>query len=298
MIEFKRPELTDRELIQGYYDSYPSRSCERCFANNYLWSVQEETAFAVVEGTLVFDSVYRGKTYFSWPAGPENKVVEAIEALDRYACDKLDQDLRFYHLTPSFFERLESLEPGRWQIVYDRDMADYIYEREKLSSLSGKKLHGKRNHINRFVEQNPDWHYEPISADNACDAEKVALRWRRENGCDEDPAKRIESCIALRAIELFDDLKLEGGILYTGIEPVAFTLGEPLCDDTFVIHIEKAVDGVQGAYPMINREFVRHACEDYTYVNREEDTGAEGLRRAKMSYRPAFLEEKGIAARS
>ena len=93
---------------------------------------------------------------------------------------------------------------------------------------------------------------------------------------------------------IYKELDLTGGVLKAGGKIVAFTIGEPLCDDTFVVHIEKAFADVEGAYPMINQQFVQHECMEYKYVNREEDTGAEGLRKAKLSYKPAFLEEKGI----
>ena len=89
-------------------------------------------------------------------------------------------------------------------------------------------------------------------------------------------------------------MELTGGILRVNGEVVAFTIGEPICEDTFVVHIEKAFSDIQGAYPMINQQFVEHECMDYKYINREDDTGAEGLRKAKLSYRPAFLVEKGI----
>ena len=75
---------------------------------------------------------------------------------------------------------------------------------------------------------------------------------------------------------------------------IAFTIGEEICKDTFVVHIEKAFADVQGAYPMINQQFVQHECMNYQYINREDDTGSEGLRKAKLSYRPAFLVEKGL----
>ena len=88
-------------------------------------------------------------------------------------------------------------------------------------------------------------------------------------------------------------MELAGGILKVDGEIIAFTLGEPVCSDTFVVHIEKAFAEIQGAYPMINQQFVEHECQEYTYVNREEDTGAEGLRKAKLSYRPVFMVEKG-----
>ena len=114
------------------------------------------------------------------------------------------------------------------------------------------------------------------------------------HGCDEDHDKNAEMCVTLNSLRLFKELELIGGILRIDGEIVAFTMGEPMSDDTFVVHIEKAYADIQGAYPMINQQFVEHECASYKYINREEDTGSEGLRKAKLSYRPAFLVEKGI----
>ena len=93
---------------------------------------------------------------------------------------------------------------------------------------------------------------------------------------------------------LFEELNLVGGLLRLDGELIAFTIGEPICEDTFVVHIEKAFGHIQGAYPMINQQFVEHECMNYTYINREDDTGSEGLRKAKRSYRPVFMVEKGV----
>ena len=101
-------------------------------------------------------------------------------------------------------------------------------------------------------------------------------------------------CVTLNSLRLFKELELTGGILRVDGQIVAFTIGEPICSDTFVVHIEKAFPDVQGAYTMINQQFVEHECMDYKYVNREEDTGDEGLRKAKRSYRPVFMVEKGV----
>ena len=192
------------------------------------------------------------------------------------------------------FALLEEWYPGRFEIEYDRDYADYVYETEKLATLSGKKLHGKRNHINKFKAMYEGrWSYEPMSESNLEECFQMALKWRNENGCEEDEEKNAEMCVTLNALRLFKELELVGGILKIDGEVAAFTLGEPVCSDTFVVHIEKAYAEVQGAYPMINQQFVEHECMDYQYVNREEDTGAEGLRKAKLSYRPAFMVEKG-----
>ena len=160
--------------------------------------------------------------------------------------------------------------------------------------MSGKKYHGKKNHVNRFFKTYPDWSYEPVTADNVEECFQMALLWRRENGCEEDEEKNAEMCVALNSLRLFEELKLTGGLLRVRGEVVAFTIGEPACDDTFVVHIEKARADVEGAYTVINQQFVSHeVAGKYKYVNREDDVGTEGLRKAKLSYHPEFLVEKG-----
>ena len=122
----------------------------------------------------------------------------------------------------------------------------------------------------------------------------MALRWREFNGCEADAEKNKEMCVALNSLRLFHELELKGGVLRAGGDIVAFTLGEPVCEDTFVVHIEKAYADIRGAYPMINQQFLEHEVSGYTYVNREDDTGEEGLRKAKLSYHPIFMAEKGM----
>lgn len=292
-INWRRPELSDRDRISEAFSEMPSRSCERTFTNCYLWSRHYGVTFAEIEGCIVFRSLEEGLS-FAFPAGSLDKVRRAIDTLGCYVKEQ-EQSLVFYNITPEQYELLETWYPGRFEIAYERDYADYVYEAEKLRTLSGKKLHGKRNHINRFKETYPDWQYEPLSKDNAEECFQMALKWRRENGCEEDGEKRAEMCVTLNSLRLLEELELVGGVLKVGGEVVAFTIGEPVSEDTFVVHIEKAYAQIQGAYPMINQQFVEHACENYTYINREEDTGAEGLRKAKLSYRPVFLVEKGIA---
>ena len=163
--------------------------------------------------------------------------------------------------------------------------------------LAGKKLHGKRNHINKFKKTYEDWSYEPLSDENMEECFQMALKWRNENGCEDNPEKNAEMCVALNALRLYKEMGQVGGVLRVNKEVAAFTIGERLCDDTFVVHIEKAFADIDGAYPMINQQFVQHECMEYRYVNREDDAGSEGLRKAKLSYRPAFLEQKGIVTK-
>ena len=248
--------------------------------------------FAIIENTLVFKSENNGLA-FTYPIGAPEDVKHAIDFLKEYSEEK-GAPFQLYHVTEPQFEQLEEWYPGRFEIEYNRDVADYVYESEKLATLSGKKLHGKRNHINKFKTTFEDWKYETLTPENAEDCFQMALKWREQNGCDEDDEKNAEMCVTLNSLRLQKELELIGGVLRVSGEVIAFTIGEPISEDTFVVHIEKAFADVQGAYPMINQQFVEHECMNYKYINREEDTGAEGLRKAKLSYRPAFLVEKGI----
>lgn len=292
-ITFKRPRLEDRELLLRYFGTRKNRSCERTFANAYLWARFYQMGWAEIEGTLVFRTGEEGKYSYSYPIGAGDRKA-AVEVLlkDSRECG---YPFRMHGLSEEEAEELEGYFPGRFQVEYPEDLADYVYETEKMIRLSGKKYHGKKNHINQFKAANPDWLYEKISDDNVEECFQMALRWRRDNGCEEDPEKSSEMCVTLNSLRLHKELEMSGGLLRVNGEVVAFTLGEPVCDDTFVVHIEKAYADVRGAYPMINQQFLEHEAAGYMYVNREEDTGDEGLRKAKQSYHPVFMVQKGIA---
>jgi len=262
----------------------------------YLWSRHYKVKYAIIENALVFRSEDEGEFSFAYPAGAADDVKRAIEFLMEY-CEEKGQKFSMYNVTPEFFAQFDAWYPGQYEIAYSRDDADYIYESEKLATLSGKKLHAKRNHINKFKAEHDNWTYEPITDENLEECFQMALKWRNENGCEDNPEKNAEMCVTLNSLRLYKELELTGGLLRLDGEVVAFTIGEAICEDTFVVHIEKAYAEVQGAYPMINQQFVEHTCMNYKYVNREEDTGAEGLRKAKLSYRPAFLEEKGFVTK-
>ncbi|MCC8140736.1 MAG: phosphatidylglycerol lysyltransferase domain-containing protein [Lachnospiraceae bacterium] len=293
-ISFKRPQLEDRELIQGYFNGLKRYSCEWTFANFYLWSRFFGAMWAVIDGLLVFRSGYEGSYSYTFPIGEgdHRAVLERLMAEAKAA----GSPFRMHSLSREDAGVLEQYFPGQFEVEWMRDYADYVYETEKLIRLSGKKYHGKKNHINQFKAQYPDWSYEPITDDNVEECFQMALRWRIENGCEADPEKNQEMCVSMNSLRLYKELGLKGGLLRAEGRIVAFTLGEPIgSSDAFVVHIEKAYADVRGAYPMINQQFLEHEVSAYRYVNREDDTGDEGLRRAKESYHPAFLVEKGYA---
>lgn len=293
-LELKRPELKDKALIDQYLRACSSRSCEDTFANFYLWSRHYKVQYAFLEGMLIFQQTEGGR-YTSFPKGERTNLKKVLDCLIRWY-EEHELEFHLMNVTPQQFEILEELYPGRFTIEYDRDVADYVYEVEKLINLSGKKYHGKKNHINKFKKLYSDWSYEPLTKENAEECFQMALKWRNLNGCDENEEKNAEMCVTLNSLRLFEELELCGGLLRADGEVVAFSIGEPVCSDTMVVHIEKAFADVPGAYPMINQQFLLHEAAEYRYVNREEDTGDEGLRQAKESYKPVFLQQKGLVS--
>ena len=292
-LQFRALTLEDKEPMNKLFMEYPSRSCERCFANNYLWSEIYNLEVAYYEGSYAFRYISdEGHVTYAYPLGPIENDATIIRAM--YAdAKKRGEELIIDSVTPTRFAELEELFPGKFQIDYNEDYFDYVYDREKLATLTGKKYHGKRNHINKFKETYPQWRYEPMSDENREACLEMAQEWRILNGCEDDPDKEAEMCVTMNAIRNREALGLKGGVLYADDRVVAFTLGEAISHEMFCVHIEKAFADVQGAYPMINQQFVIHEAGDLPLINREEDMGEEGLRKAKESYHPVFLEKKG-----
>ena len=291
----KKIELENRELLNSYLDLKEDKSCDMVFANIFLWSRKYKVKYEIVKDCLVFGEEGRKDICRSFPFGTKENKRESVLHFMKQAVEK-DTEWFFNLTTESDFALLEEWFPGCFSIEYNRDRADYVYEAEKLAALSGKKYHKKKNHVNKFKSLYPDWSYEHISDDNIEDCFQMAMKWRHLNGCEEDEDKRDEMCVTMNALRLMKELGLTGGLIRVDGEVVAFAIGEELRKDMFCVHIEKALTEYQGAYAMINQQMVIHEIEGrYRYVNREEDTGSEGLRKAKESYRPVFMVNKGYA---
>jgi len=295
-MNFRKPELGDQELIRSYIVKGHTGGCEKTFTNVFLWARFYQVTFAIIEDTLVFRTEGESGPEFSYPKGEPLCEKKALDALMAY-CEENGFAFVLYHVYVEEFEQLEGWYPGQFQITYNRDYADYVYETEKLATLPGKKYHSKRNHINKFNLLYKDWTYETLSDENVEECFQMALKWRGINHVDDDEEKNAEMAFTMNSLRLFKELGLVGGLLRVNGEIAAFSVGEPINAEIFNVHIEKAFVDIEGAYPVINQQFVLHECMNYTYINREEDVGEEGLRKAKLSYRPAYLIEKGVVTR-
>ena len=265
---------------------------EYSFTSNFIWRKIYKLSAARFEDRLVVLS-NKEEPSFIFPAG-KGPIEPLVQALYAYTKD-IGKPLVFNTVLNEDAEALEKSFPGKFAIVKNRKDFDYIYEAERLMSLSGKKLSGKRNHINRFHIEHPNWAYEAITPENIGDAHAMSLEWCKQAGCQDEVSLFDESCAVEQAFKHYDELGLSGGVLRAGGRVVAFAMGEPLTKDTYVVHIEKAFSEIRGAYQMINQQFAQANFEGYQFVNREDDAGEPGLRKAKLSYDPLKLLEKSSA---
>lgn len=296
IMDIRKPSLKTKDILDHYLQFNKYRGCEFSSINSVFWCDYYNTKFTVIEDMLVFcKEKDRKAESFTFPVGEHNPRV----AFDKILAYFSEENMPFsmHMVEPEMFELIESWYPGEFQIEYDRDIADYLYDYETLAELKGKKLHGKRNHINRFLENNPDYQYEKINGKNWKECLELELAWEVANNETGDEDKLVEQRIIAYSLEHRKSLGMVGALLRVDGKVIAFTLGEPLTEDTFVVHFEKAVADIQGAYPMINREFVRQELQGFTFINREEDLGIPGLRQAKLSYQPIKLVEKGHVTR-
>lgn len=287
MLQFRPIALSDRDMVQGYLREKDIPGDQYSFGNLFIWRNVYHAEICEEEGFLYVKSGPPGDYDFMCPMG-SGDLKAAVNKLREW-CRENGCHFRMRWVPADEKALLETLFPGMLQITSDRDHADYIYERERLRTLAGRKLQSKRNFVNRIKKQN--WSYEPITLENMPECQQVQQAWCRENNHCVEGGPKEESCAVQQAFRHFYDLGFSGGCVRLDGKVIAYTMGEPLNSDTFIVHIEKALSGIPGAYPLINQQFVEHAMDGFSYVNREDDTGDEGLRKAKLSYDPYRLFE-------
>ncbi len=293
MIEFKPFSIADKALITSYTLNSGRRNCDLSFSNLCSWQFLYHTEYSLLNGFLLMKFQAEGKTVYMMPIG-EGDLEDTIEQMIEYS-KSYSHQFCMLGISSYMKDDLENAMPGRFHFTSDRDYADYIYLRSDLATLKGKKYQSKRNHINRFRNTYPNHRYEPITPDNIAQCIEFEEKWCRANRCDENKSTCNERKALNFAMNHFEELGLMGGILYVDDMMVAFTFGMPINQTEFGVNAEKADANIDGAYTMINYEFANRIPEQYTYINREEDLGVEGLRKAKLSYHPDILLEKYMA---
>ena len=252
---------------------------EFTFSNLFLFRATYGYRVSRVPGqTFVIEGSKLGKSFFYVPCDlPDRETLEGLMASHDYLKNLSETQAARYRV---------SLEQWGYKVEEDRDNFDYLYWRTDLAELSGSAYHKKRNLVNAFLNSY-SYEQKPLSAENVADAVAVLDEWRASKGQDGDYAASHE------ALDLFEALGMRGCVYYVDGSPAGWCLGEPIAKARmFAVHFEKGCDRFKGIYQFINQAFAQGLPAYFKSINREQDLGDEGLRQAKMTYRPYGFVKK------
>lgn len=286
-MQFKEISIKNLPEMKAYLKKAGNPGCNYSAGNLIIWGADLDISYTIAEGTIVFRTLEEEKAIYHI-AGYTDTFALLIRQLTEDAAS-LRRHAYFADLSREMAEALEEAYPDLFRFRFNRDGSDYVYEVSALASLSGKKYHKKKNHVNRF-KKSQRFVYEPLTLENIPECRKMAEEWRE--GKEMNASLEAEARALERAFQYYEELGFTGGLLRVDGKVAAFTLGEALSGEMFVTHFEKALDYIPELYAVINQQFAEHALSGYHYVNREEDLGVEGLRKAKTSYHPVFMVEK------
>lgn len=290
-INFQELTKEDKPMFDAFFRARYYENSHFNFTNLFMWRGAYQIMWAKEDDLLYLKATWNGEEFAMQPLGPKERMGGAIERWAEYFA-KRNKPFFMYGIEKDMAEELRAHEELELSIEEDRDNFDYVYRSEDLITLAGRKYHSKKNHLNSFEKNYPDAAYRPITEEIVTQCKLNINGWYKKHGTADDPILTTERNAIIEVLNHFDDLKLEGGALILDKRVVAFTFGERLNSDTAVIHVEKADPDVRGAYTAINQAFVKHAWSGLPLINREEDMGIEGLRKAKLSYKPVKLIEK------
>ncbi|MGB7061045.1 MAG: phosphatidylglycerol lysyltransferase domain-containing protein [Candidatus Zixiibacteriota bacterium] len=288
--EFKPIQLQDRNIIQEQLWRYQPDTSEWTFTNLFIWRSHYGFQWSMYRDWLLVISATRDNPcYALQPVGASPRS-EIVRMLLRWLKDERgEEDPRIERADKRLVSELEgetdlSIEPIR-------DQFDYVYRTDDLIKLAGRKYHSKRNQVSQFLRSH-SFSYAPLADQHVKECLNLTETWCEWHRCEEDMNLLDEWEAVRSALNNFSALSLKGGVILIEDKVEAFALGELLSDQTALVHIEKANPEIKGLYAIINQQFCEKAWPDISFVNREQDLGEAGLRKAKESYYPHHLEEK------
>lgn len=287
MLEFSPIKLSDKQWIQPLLSRPGDMGSENAFGTLFIWGeAYGNKVCRRNDGALL---CFGEQPSYYFPVGE----IDLRLALSLMIADAGEREagFRMWGMTKTQTEQMEAAMPHTFTFTLERAGSDYIYSTDDLINLKGRKFEKKRNHLARF-RRTYSYNYEEVSSANIADCISIAQEWRSANPAPDERNITIENSAIDIALDNFEQLGLVGGLLRIGGKPVAFTVGEEINASTFLLHFEKALGDYDGLYAAINQEFAAKHLGQYKYVNREEDMGVEGLRKAKLSYNPVILLDK------
>lgn len=290
MLQFKQLTLGDKKVFDKYINPYKFETCEYSFANLVMWKNACQIQYTIYDEILIIKKIdFDGTSHFMQPLNyKKENLKEIVDILSKYK-EENEMDYLFKDAETSFIHDFIELFGDKYEIEEDRDNFDYIYESDKLISLSGKLLHKKKNHLNHFVN-NTAHHDVDLTQDLIKPCIMAAKEWCYKNFCRGYLISELKSIEEL--LENKNKLNLIGMAVYINDKISAFTIGEIVNKDMGIIHVEKADAEIRGLYNYINKTFVERYLKQIPYINREQDLGIEGLRAAKLSYAPFGFAKK------
>ncbi|MBA4393324.1 MAG: hypothetical protein C0407_07205 [Desulfobacca sp.] len=289
---FEPLSLKHQVLIEDFLRRYPPEISELTFTNLFIWRHYYQFQVTLHGGFLTLLAHPPETTPFFFPSLGEGDLQGWFLDCLGYVKEK-GFPLRLARLPESYLKELSSL-PGL-KAIFDRNNSDYVYRTRNLIRLSGNKYHTLKNHINRF-NKTYSWEYLPLTPELIGECLNLQEEWCRLKQCLESPSLQSEEQAIIEALKNIDLLNYKGAVIRIQGKVEAFTLGELLNPETVVIHIEKANPELTGLYTVIQQQFLEHQWNDIPYVNREQDLGLEGLRKAKLSYQPEFMVNKYLVS--
>lgn len=284
----------DYEKLKGYFKLRKPVTCENVITDSYIWKDYYDTRYYINEYGLVWIYRIKNQVFSSVPLCTDENLVASFYEMKEYFNRVLGEKLKLY-LIDEHTKDILNLPKDKFLVEEERDYFDYLYNAKELMALSGKKYHKKKNHVNGFLKEYEN-RYRVKIADKS-DVEHIKeflIRWHnKRNIIDEYNRDDYELKGIFYVLEHCDMLKYKMMVVYVDDVIEGFTLGTYLREEkTAYIHVEKANPDIRGLYAFINREFLKNCFSEAEYVNREDDMGLEGLRKAKLSYNPIELIKK------
>jgi len=280
--EFAPIELEHKQEVDEVLARLQPLASEYTFTNLFAWGEVSGYNLARFEDGLLIRKGGQDSISFLQPLAPDGSGAAIATCLASAG--------RIERVGEDFLARLD-LEKLLVSPQEVRDDFDYVYSVPELMELRGDKYHDKKNLLNQ-LDKYYAWSYHPMTPEIVERCLRFQHEWCEERDCEEHESLSRENCATYRMLSNFTALNLRGGIIEIDGRIAAITLGEPLNSDTYVIHVEKAMSGITGLYQAINREFLHDAAQSFSYVNREQDLGVPGLRKAKLSYNPVRMVKK------
>jgi hypothetical protein len=292
-MNFKEITINDKALFDKYLHLHNSQISELTFTNLFMWRGYYKFKYLEIEGLLCLISTPQDiRPYALMPIGKidNGNFQRALLGLKEYFSENR-WALQFRKITKNELEHFKPYINSDEDIELDRDNSDYLYLAEELIALRGKKFHAKKNHINKFRKT---YQYEYIRLDSSLldECRRIMEEWCAVRDCDCERGDNCERYANLELLNNYDVLECKGALIKVNGRFEAFTVGEMLNNDTAVIHIEKAKSDIRGLYTFVNQQFCENEWKDAVYINREQDLGQEGLRKAKLSYNPIKIIDK------